>query len=155
MSGVEPGEEPVNTPDARPNAADAGTASADTASADTPASETPKRATGSRWLRIAVLIVFGLLYAYDLFEAIGNALGVNEQIAAYNDFIADHGLTPQSVPWGILGTCMALPPIAYAIAWWVGRRRSVLMLAFLLLVGLAVVAALTLSLTALVAVFPF
>ena len=104
------------------------------------------------WLRVAIAILFGLFYAYDLFEAISNTFGVTAQIASYNDTAASFGLDPVAVPWVVLVTGLLLPPVVYAGAYFIGRRWPVARLALVFLVGLALVAALTLSLTALAGV---
>jgi hypothetical protein len=104
---------------------------------------------GSRGLRFAVIIFFALLYAYDLFEGISNLVAVPAQIAEYNRFLIENDLTPVAVPWTILIANLLLPPVAFAVAWALGRRRGIRHQAIVLLTGLAVVAALTLTLTAL------
>jgi hypothetical protein len=103
-----------------------------------------------RTLHWTVNIAFALFYAYDLFEAISNLVGVPSQIADYNVFLIENDLTPVAVPWVILIVNLLLPVLAFAAAWALGRGRRILHQAVLLAAGLAVVAALTLSLTALV-----
>lgn len=102
-----------------------------------------------RALRFAVIVAFGLFYAYDLFEAISNLAAVPAQLADYNRFLIENDLTPVAVPWAILVVNLLLPVVAFAAAWVLGRGRRIRQQAVLLAVGLAVVAALTLSLTAL------
>lgn len=106
--------------------------------------------TGPRWLVIAVAIAFGLFYAYDLFEAITNLVGVVALVGEQNIFLIENDITPIAVPWAVLLANLALPPLAFGLAWWLGRRRSILHQALFYVVGLCLVAALTLSLTALV-----
>ncbi|MHA6667454.1 hypothetical protein ACX3O0_01145 [Homoserinimonas sp. A447] len=112
--------------------------------------QTDARGTRRRILPFAVAIVFGLLFAYDLFEAITNLVGLPAQIADANDFASENGLATIEVPWVILIANTVLPIAAFALAWWMGRRRSVAHQALLYLVALALVAAVTLTLTALV-----
>lgn len=104
----------------------------------------------NRALGFVVPILFGLLYAYDLFEGVSNLVAVPGQLAEYNDFLVENGLEPVSVPWLILVVNLVLPVIAFAVASWIGRRRRILIRALLYVAGLAAVAAVTLSLTALV-----
>lgn len=112
--------------------------------------KTDARGTRTRILPIAVAILFGLLFAYDLFEAITNLVELPTQIGQANEFAGENGLQAIEVPWGILITNAVLPVVAFAVAWWLGRRRSVGLQALLFLLALAVVAALTLTLTAIV-----
>lgn len=114
-----------------------------------------KRQTDARGARpriapIAVAIGFGLLFAYDLFEAITNLVGLPAQLAEANQFADDNGLARIEVPWAILIANTVLPVAAFAAAWWLGRRRSLGSQTVLYVVGLATVAAVTLTLTALV-----
>ncbi len=92
---------------------------------------------------------FGLLFAYDLFEAVSNVVGVVGQIEAYNLFALENGLNAASIPWTVLVASVALPPVMFGSAFWVGRRHRLGMRALLFVGGLAVVAAVTLSVTAL------
>lgn len=103
-----------------------------------------------RILPIAVAILFGLFFAYDLIEAITNLIELPVQIGQANEFASENGLQTFEVPWGILFANTVLPVAAFAVAWWMGRRRSIGLQAVLYLAALAVVAALTLTLTALV-----
>lgn len=102
------------------------------------------------WLTVVIMIAFGLFYAYDLFEALSNLVGVPAQIAEFNKFLIENDVEPQPVPWAVLVANLLLPPIAYAAAWLLGRGRGVLVQVLLFTLGLAVVAALSLTLTALV-----
>jgi hypothetical protein len=102
-----------------------------------------------RILHFAVTIVFGLFYAYDLFEAISNLVAVPAQLADYNQFLIENDITPLPVPWTILIANLLLPVVVFAVAWVLGRGRSIRHQAILLLAGLALVAALTLTLTSL------
>ncbi len=111
--------------------------------ADTPRAATPQeRRTGA--LAIAVLIGFGLLYAYDLFEAISSLVQVPEEIAVSNAVFGRE----VAVPWTALIAATVLPPLVFAVSAIAGRRRTVGARVLILAVGLAVVATLTLSITA-------
>lgn len=111
---------------------------------------TAARGARRRFLPIAVAILFGLLFTYDLVEAITNLVGLPAQLAVANQFADDNGLARIGVPWDILIANTVLPVAAFALAWWAGRRRSVGHQAMLYLAALATVAAVTLTLTALV-----
>jgi len=89
------------------------------------------------WLSLVVAALFGLFYAYDLWEALGNLFNLP---VAY-DALGIGG----RVPWALLWTGVLVPPLLFAIAFFVGRRRNVFAKALIFLVGLAVVAAFTLA----------
>ena len=93
------------------------------------------------WLSLVVAALFGLFYAYDIWTAIGNLFGVP---AEYAQFMAS-----DYVPWWLLWIGVAIPPLGFALAVFVGRRRNVFGKALIFLVGLAVVAALTFGVYAL------
>ena len=112
----------------------------------TPAAGSMKRPS---WLRLTVAILFALLYAYDLFEAISDTFGVAAQITNYNENATLIGINTVAIPWAVLVVNMLLPIVVYGLALLLARRRNVGVLAIILLVGLAVVAALSLSLTVL------
>lgn len=101
-------------------------------------------------LPVAVAVLFGLLFAYDLLEAITNLVGLPAQIAQANQFASESGLATIAVPWGILVANTVLPVTGFAVAWWMGRGRRLAHQALLYLVALATVAGVTLTLTALV-----
>ena len=112
---------------------------------------TPDAAARPRAARIVFLtvaIAFGLLYAYDLFEAIANAFGVVAQLSDYNELAAEVGLDEDAVPWGILVANILLAPLLYTGAFLIARRHTVPTAALVFLGGLAVVGALSLSLAA-------
>ena len=69
----------------------------DTDPAETPLETEPDegvtviRAGRLGWLRLTLAIVFGLFYAYALFEAISNVVGVTSQINLYFQLL--HAIT--------------------------------------------------------------
>jgi hypothetical protein len=101
------------------------------------------------WVGIAVAIVLGLFYAYDLFEAISNVVGVVTQINAENGVRRAVALAFVPIPWALLVVDLAIAPVVYAAAFFLGRRRRLLPRIVLLLVGLTVVAAMSTSIVAL------
>jgi len=92
---------------------------------------------------IAVAIVFGLVYAYYLFDAIRSTVVLP---AAYENAV---GLTVADAPWTLLIIADLIPVVIYVVAFVLGRRRNVLGRALIFLAGLGVVATLTLSTIAL------
>jgi hypothetical protein len=97
------------------------------------------------WIALAVSVLFGLFYAYDLWEAVQNAIEVPRQYELF-------GLPASSVPWTFIWIGIAVPPLVYVAALLVGRRRSVASKALVLLVGLVLVAVVSLDVIALAAV---
>ena len=94
------------------------------------------------WLSLAVAAIFGLLYAYDVWEAVGNMINLPQ----YYELL---GLDPAGIPWWVLVINLLVPVAAFAIAFWVGRRQNLGGRALIFLLGLAVSAALGLGLVAL------
>ncbi len=112
--------------------------------------DTPQRRTSRiGWLSLGVAILFALFFVYDLFEAISNVVGVTSQINLYNQARAVVKLDPVPIPWLWLVIDVLLAPVIYALAFFIGRRRSLLVKVFLFVIGLTLVAAATLSVEAL------
>ncbi|WP_353828843.1 hypothetical protein [Agromyces sp. SYSU T0242] len=87
------------------------------------------------WLELALAIAFGLLYAYDAWEAVGNLVGISGVAAAL-------GTTLSGTGWVVLIAAVLLPVALFAVAFLIGRRRNAVVQAALYLAGLAVSAAL-------------
>ena len=114
---------------------------------DTAPDAAPTRRLG--WLGLAIAIVFGLVYVYDLFEAISNVVGKTAEVNAENAVRALVGQAPALVPWALLAVDLLLPPVAFVIAFLIARRRSPLAAAFVFFIGLTAVSALTFTLVSL------
>lgn len=114
-------------------------------SESTTPSTTPSTTSTRRfgWPSIAVAVVFGLVYAYYLFDAIRSTVVLP---AAYENAV---GLTVADAPWTLLIIADLIPVVIYVVACVLGRRRSILGRALIFLAGLGVVATLTLSTIAL------
>lgn len=93
------------------------------------------------WLSLTVAILFALFYAYDLWEAISNAVSLPQAYGAY-------GFEASDVPWWLLIAGIAVPVVVYAAAFLLGLRRNVFGKAVVFTVGLTVVAVLSLDLVA-------
>ena len=91
---------------------------------------------------IVLAVGFGLFFAYDLWEAISNAVSIGQLYTAL-------GLDTADVPWWLLVVGIAVPPVAFGLALLLGRGRTLPGKALILAVGLAVVAALSLGVVAL------
>lgn len=122
-------------------------AGTDTGKAATAAAAKPAR---KRWFRATVLVLFGLLYAWDLFEAISNMFGKLDELAKRNEVRTLNGFPPIDVPWVYLLANLLLPVVVFGLAILVSRKRNVGILAIVLLAGLGVVAAVSLTLVAIV-----
>ena len=87
---------------------------------------------------IVLAVVFGLLFAWFLYQAIGNLVNVPpayEQVG-YGD----------RIPWGILLAGVGLPVVLFAGAAWLGIRRSLSQRVILFAAGLGATAATSFSL---------
>lgn len=93
-------------------------------------------------VRALIAVGFGLLYAYDVWEAVSTLL----QLPV---FYEELGIPASFVPWWLLIASIAIPPLVFVLALVIGRRRTLGQFALILLVGLAVVAALALGAVAL------
>ncbi|WP_104130282.1 bacitracin resistance protein [Cryobacterium sp. N21] len=94
-----------------------------------------------RWLLLAIAIFFGLFYAYDVWEAIGNLALLNLLAQSLDTQLSAFG-------WTVLIFAVILPILVYALAYWLGRNRAFGVQALTLLVGLCAVAAVSLDLGA-------
>ncbi len=114
--------------------------------------ETPAAATKAPvrygWLSVVIAVIVGLFYAFDLFTAINNLVTFPQEIAAKNVVRAGVGTDLIATPWPLLIVGLLVPLVAYAIAFLLGRRRSILVRAVLLVLGLVAVSAISLSLVA-------
>jgi hypothetical protein len=93
-------------------------------------------------LSTTVAGLFALIYAYSLWQAIGN-------LVALPAFYDQAGLGSQRVPWWLLWVGVAIPIAVFALALLVGRTSNVLGRALIFVVGLAVTAGLGLGVIAL------
>lgn len=84
------------------------------------------------WPSLAVAIVFGLLYAYVLWTAIGNLVALPATFGSVT-------------PWWLLVLDVVLPVIAYVIAFVLGRRRPLLHRAVFFFIGLTVLSCATIA----------
>ena len=87
---------------------------------------------------VIVAALFGLFYAYDLWEAISN-------LVALPGFYEYAGFGVENVPWWLLVVGVAIPVVVFVLALLASRGRSLLIAAAALLVGLTLVSALGLG----------
>jgi len=108
---------------------------------DIPPVEIAPRPATPPWIAVAIAVLFGVLYAYDLWEAIGNLVGLNIQASSLDVSLSGLGVA-------VLVIALVLPFLVFALAFWLGRRRGPLAQVVLFLAGYAFVQALTLDLAA-------
>ena len=99
------------------------------------------RAHAPAWLTLTLAVVFGLLFAFDVWEAVGNLVGVTVVASGL-------GTTINALGWVVLLFGILLPILVFALAYLLGRRRNPLSQVLLYLAGLGTVAAVSLSLLA-------
>ncbi|WP_066516507.1 hypothetical protein [Curtobacterium ammoniigenes] len=77
-------------------------------------------------VRLVIWIVSGVIFAYMLWQAIANFVGVTTSIAQFNAFVrANHATTLESaVPWVALVLDVLIAPVVWGAAWFVSRRFS-------------------------------
>jgi hypothetical protein len=91
------------------------------------------------WLSLVVAGLFGLFFAYELWEAVSN-------LVALPAFYEAFGYGAENVPWWLMWVGVIIPVAVYVIAFVIGRHRGVGGKALVFLVGLAVVAGLSITL---------
>ena len=97
-----------------------------------PASHRPSPGT------LVAAVVFGLFYAYDVWEALGNLLQLPQLDKANH-------LDTASVPWAFLIAGVVSPILIYFLSLLIARRQRLFGRCVILFVGLAAAAALSLS----------
>ena len=121
-----------------PADANAGTA----ASADDAGEPARSRPATPLWLAVTIAVLFGVLYAYDVWEAVGNLVGLNVQASSL-------GIALSGVGIALLLVALVLPFLVFGVAFWLGHRRGPIQQVVLFLAGYAAVQAITFGLTAL------
>ncbi|MDY7544360.1 hypothetical protein KIV56_04695 [Cryobacterium breve] len=126
--------EPIAHPN--PSGADAsGTATSGTGSTGSDAAATRRRPS---WPFLVVAVFFGLFYAWDVWAALGNLIGLNLAAGSLDTRLSGFG-------WGILIAGVLLPILVFLLAARIGRGRPLYAQAALFLVGLALASALALD----------
>ncbi|MET0989467.1 MAG: hypothetical protein ABWY54_02345 [Glaciihabitans sp.] len=100
------------------------------------------RARIAKGTTVAIAALFGLFYAYFLFDAIRSLI----ELPAQYELV---GVGRENAPWTLLVMGVIIPVVVFLAAMVVGRRRSVGNKAVIYLVGLGAVACLGLSVIAL------
>ncbi|GAA3596686.1 hypothetical protein GCM10022198_20790 [Klugiella xanthotipulae] len=87
---------------------------------------------------IAVAGLFALVYAYDVWAAWGNLIGISNVASSLGGEVVWWG-------WVILVASAALPVVVFLLALWLGRRRALAVRALVFCAGLAVISVTTLD----------
>ena len=93
------------------------------------------------WIDVALAVLFGLFFAYDVWEVVGSIVQ-----------LTGLGLAFSAIGWVLLVAALVAPVVSFVAAFALGRRRGVVAKAALYLAGLAVSAALFLTFTVLLGV---
>lgn len=91
------------------------------------------------WMTVGLAVIFGLFYAWDIWEAVGNLVGLSITAAELDTSLSGFG-------WTILVAAVVMPAVVFALALWLGRRRSAGIRALILVAGLCLSAVLSLDL---------
>lgn len=90
------------------------------------------------WITIALAVLFGLFYVYDVWEAIGNLVGLNLTAQSLDTQLSGFG-------WTVLIFAVLMPLLVFGIALVIGRRRSAGAQAVIFFAGLCLVAVLSID----------
>jgi hypothetical protein len=101
----------------------------------------PEEKVARRGIRVLLAILFGLLLGADVWEAVGNLLGVTGAASAL-------GTSVSGVGWVVLVLPMVLPVAGFLAVLWFGRRAGLTSLVISYATVTVVVAALSLDILA-------
>jgi hypothetical protein len=113
----------------------------DTGATDAITPPPPARSATPLWLAVTIAVLFGVLYAYDVWEAVRDLVGMSL-------LVGDLGVSFAGAGLGLLIAALVVPLLVFALAFWLGRHRNPLVQVVLFLTGYAVVQALTLDIAA-------
>ena len=108
----------------------------DPAGATAETAVTERRPFRPTWMLGTVAVLFGLFYAYDVWEAVDRWL----------QYAGAYAQIEQQIPWGLYLAAVLAPFAVFLAVMIAGRKRSIGSLAIMLAVGLGVSAVLALSL---------
>lgn len=94
------------------------------------------------WLSLVVAAIFGLFYAWNVWQSVATMFVLPQ-------FYDVYGYGAENVPWWLLWVGVAVPIVAFLLAFVIGRRSNVLVKALVFLAGLAVTSALGIAIIAL------
>jgi len=120
------------------NASDADAAAAADAGTDETSTVGTRRRLTPLWIATTLAVIFGLVYAYDVWEAVGNLVGLSLNAQSLDTQFSAFG-------WIVLVGAVVLPAVLFGIAFWLGRYRAPGSQVLLYVVGLGASAALSLD----------
>ena len=94
------------------------------------------------WLSLVVAAIFGLFYAWNVWQSVATMFVLPQFYDAY-------AYGAENVPWWLLWVGVAVPVVAFLLAFVIGRHSNVLVKALVFLTGLAVTSALGIAIIAL------
>jgi len=89
------------------------------------------------WISITVAVLFGILYVYYLWVALGDLIAFPDEIFTGTKLVAK--------PWALLIVNLLVPALAYVGALLLGRRRNVFIKAVFFVIGLTIAAVVSLD----------
>ncbi len=101
--------------------------------------EPPAHAATPLWLAVTIAVVFGIFYAYDVWEAVRDLVGMSL-------IVGDLGVSFAGIGIALLVAALIVPFAVFALAFWLGRTRGPFEQLLLFLAGYALVQALSLGL---------
>jgi hypothetical protein len=107
------------------------------------AAPVPARAPFTVW-KLVVWVVAAVLFAYVLWLAISNFVGVTSTVTQYNDFVRKNGASglASSVPWVALVLDVLIAPAGFVVAFFASRRMNLSRTAVVFVAALCAVAVL-------------
>jgi len=118
---------------------DASAAADDATGPGTTAGAAPARPATPLWLAVTIAVFFGVFYAYDVWEAVRDLVGMTL-------IVGDLGVSFAGIGIALLIVALIVPLVVFALAFWLGRKRGPLEQVVLFLVGYALVQAISLGL---------
>jgi hypothetical protein len=112
------------------------------ATAIDPTSTDSSRPATPLWLAVTIAVLFGVLYVYDVWEAVRDLVGMSLLVGDLGVSFAAGGIV-------ILVAALVVPLLVFGIAFWLGRHRGPLAQIVLFAAGYALVQALTFDFAAL------
>jgi hypothetical protein len=98
------------------------------------------------WVTAIIAVVFGLVFAFYLYEAISQAISLGQYVTVQNPVLKRVGHQLLSFPWLVIGVYLLLPIVTFVLAILVGRRRSVPIKTGIFVLALAALSAASLAL---------